>query len=312
MPACIDEMARAARPGERFDVAFGGFSVAPALNVTGLPFVVDDFNVERVYYHSLFQAEPLSLRKLARAYDWLDIGAYERRWLRAADHVTCCSELDKRTLVKYARPVPVTVVENGVDPEAVTFDDGPGVDGHVVFVGGLGYEPNAEAARLLVDEVMPALRVQCPGVRLTIVGKNPPKDVIAARSDDVEVTGMVADVGPFLRSAAVTIMPLLTGGGTRLKVLEAMAAGTPIIATEKAIEGLDLVDGKEVRVGRLCELAGLAAELMADADSRAVQARAARSTVEARFAWKRIAIRLEKVLAEVSVRSGRKSTPRGG
>ncbi len=303
VPGGLHDMVRAVRPGERFDVAFGGLGVAPALNATGLPFVLDDQNVERDAYRRLFLIEPPSVRKLARACDWVEVGAFERRWLRRASHVTCCSERDQRILRRIARRVPVTVVENGVDPDLVSFDPGPGTDGLVVFVGSLDYAPNADAARLLVEQVMPALHRQRPGVRLQIVGKDPPADLLAAQSENVEVTGKVVDVGPYLRSAAVTVMPLRSGGGTRLKVLEAMAAGTPIVATKIAIEGLDLVDRREVRVGRPSDLAGMAAELMANADIRAAQARAARATVEARYAWGGIARRLEAVLEGASGRS---------
>jgi len=308
VPGCLDDMACAVGPDERFDVAFGALSVAPALHATGLPVVMDEHNVERDAYRRLFFLEPLSVRKLARGLDWLEVGAFERRWLRRANHVTCCSERDRQILKQIAGRVPVTVVDNGVDPELVTFDDGPGTDDLVVFVGGMGYAPNADAARVLIEQVMPALRRRRPGARLKIVGKDPSAELLAAQSDDVEVTGKVADVGPYLRSAAVTVMPLRTGGGTRLKVLEAMAAGTPIVATKIAIEGLELVDRRDVRVGRPAELAGMAAELMADPDLRAGQARAARATVEARYAWSDIVRRLEKVLEEVA--AGSPATPR--
>ncbi len=115
----------------------------------------------------------------------------------------------------------------------------------MVLTARFDYPPNAIAARFLVEEILPRLWERLPSARLQLVGSDPTSFVRAAAAKDprIEVTGPVPEVTPFLARAFAVAVPLFQGGGTRLKVLEAFAAGTPVVATSKAVEGLDVTEG---------------------------------------------------------------------
>jgi glycosyltransferase involved in cell wall biosynthesis len=117
---------------------------------------------------------------------------------------------------------------------------------NVVFVGSLDWRPNADAAVLLAKEIWPRCRALLPGARLVIVGRNPPAQVQALASHDVLVEGSVPSVRPYLDHAFATAIPLRAGSGTRIKILEAWAAGVPVIASRIAAEGLPYADGKDL------------------------------------------------------------------
>src|SRR5262249_35918041 len=118
--------------------------------------------------------------------------------------------------------------------------------GTILFFGAINYYPNTEGLLFFLDEVFPRIQEQYPAVRLLIVGQLPPPSIAARASEDVVVTGLVDDVRPYLERAAVVIAPLRIGGGTRLKIVEAMAMGKPVVATSLGAEGLDVVDGEDI------------------------------------------------------------------
>src|SRR5690606_29805556 len=109
------------------------------------------------------------------------------------------------------------------------------------------YRPNADAARYFVEEILPRLRVMIPGVELTIVGADPPPDVVTlGELPGVRVTGTVPDVRPWMRQAGVVVVPRLSGGGTRLKILEAFAMGRPVVSTRIGVAGIEARDGEHL------------------------------------------------------------------
>ena len=174
----------------------------------------------------------------------------ERSAIHAVDQVWVCSELDRVRLEQAYRPgVEVHVVPNGVDVDAYQGNGAsPAAPVSLVFPAMFSYAPNAVAARFLVDELMPLL----DGIRIVLVGGMPtPAMLDAARRDErIVVTGMVPDVRPFIRDATAVVVPLFEGSGTRFKILEALAAGVPVITTPIGADGLDVVDGVHVLVAR--------------------------------------------------------------
>lgn len=204
--------------------------------------VMDAHNVEAQVAERLAEVSrwPLSLvlRRQAAA-----IARLERRTVRGVDAVLTCSELDA-TALRQAGAREVHVVPNGV--ELRTFPSTREPRDTVSFVGSFDWRPNVDAAMVLAREIWPRVREACPGLRLALIGRKPPPLVRELAAEDIEVTGRVDDVAPWLLRSFATAMPLRAGSGTRLKILEAAAARVPIVATRLASEGLPFEEGKHL------------------------------------------------------------------
>jgi glycosyltransferase involved in cell wall biosynthesis len=213
--------------------------------VEGIPAkmsIVDLHNVESALVDSyagtrrgaaaaLFRLEAAALRRM------------EQRTLGDFDHVVVVSEQERAKLTSAARSV--LVCPNGRDPSNV-LPDAPGAT--VAFVATMGWAPNIDAARWLAREIWPEVQSRIPGAQLLLVGKDPAAAVRAIASDNVQVTGTVADVTPYLARSRVVVAPLRSGGGSRLKVLEALDSGRPVVATSIGCEGLEDLVGRGVIV----------------------------------------------------------------
>jgi glycosyltransferase involved in cell wall biosynthesis len=220
--------------------------------------VMDAHNVEAQVAARLAEVSPwplrLALRHQARA-----VARLEAATVRGVDAVLSCSQLDAEAL-RRSGARDVHLVPNGVDLRPPPALAGP--RNTVAFVGSMDWRPNVDAAVVLAREIWPRVREACPGLRLALIGRKPPPQVSELAAEDIEVTGRVDDVAPWLARAFATAMPLRAGSGTRLKVLEAAAARVPIVCTRLASEGLPLVDGQhllhaetpEAFVAALCRL----------------------------------------------------------
>jgi glycosyltransferase involved in cell wall biosynthesis len=188
----------------------------------------------------------------------------------------------------------VEVVPNGVEP-VVGRDSGPARDGRLAFIGAMDWFPNQDAVRWMVDDILPLVRKRTPRVTLTLAGRNPPRWMKRLSADGIRVTGTVEDVSPYLREAAVCVVPLRIGGGTRLKILEALAAGKPVVSTAVGAEGLDLRPGEEIVIADSArDFAEQVAGLLEDKPLRERLAAAGRRAAK-RYAWDSIAPALERV-----------------
>jgi len=190
------------------------------------------------------------------------------------------------------------VVPNGVDLDHFAYRPPVGRPASVVCVGNMGYFPNVQGVSWFGREVLPRLRELVPGVRVEIVGARPAEPVERlGRQPDVTVTGRVPDVVPHLHRAAVAIAPLQAGTGLQNKVLEAMAAGTPVVATPHAVAGVEAAPGRDLMVaGDAPAFARAVAGLIADPAAAVAMAAAARGRVEERYSWDAAAAALEAEL----------------
>jgi glycosyltransferase involved in cell wall biosynthesis len=224
-------------------------------------------------------------RLLARA----DVAAWrrhERRVLDAVDAVVVFTEADHATMA-LAVPdgTPVETIPFGISP----LPDIAGADERadsVLFVGSFVHPPNVDAAMRLVTGIHPRLRALRPEARLVVVGEQPPAALAAAADESVELTGRVPAVAPYLAEAAVVVVPVRLGGGMRVKVQEALAAGKAVVSSPRALAGMAVRDGEHVVVAESDEeFAVRTAELLADPERRHALGRAARAWAATHLGW---------------------------
>jgi glycosyltransferase involved in cell wall biosynthesis len=158
-----------------------------------------------------------------------------------------------------------------------------------VYIGSFSWEPNVDAAIFLARDVLPRIRAVEPDVRLQIVGKDPPPQLMAMRQiAGVEVTGTVPSIVPYLERASVLAVPLSVGGGTRLKILEALAGGLPVVSTAVGAEGLDVVPEVHLRLAERPAFADAVIGLLQQRHVAGRLAAAGRELVRRRYDWKSI------------------------
>lgn len=229
---------------------------------------------------------------LRAALDAVLVAAQERRAVAAADAVVSLAPLDATLARRWLGARPVLCNWGGVDLERYHALATAPVErarrGPVlVFVGALFVEAAVEAAALFVRDALPAIARAHPDVRLVLVGDHrgdPTIARLAAEHASIEVTGLVPDVRPYLAAADVVIAPIVAGSGVRYKIMEAMAAARPVVATHKAAEGLGLVHGDDALLcDAVAAMAPLVLRLLADPELRAALARRGLATARARF-----------------------------
>lgn len=224
------------------------------------PVIYDSFNAEFDLQRSIYEAEKRDLRRLSGAIysliQWRRLVRFEREVCRAVAHVIAVSDADAASFQKLAPGCPVSVVPNGVDSQLYAQNDTSLDLGKeaLVFTGSMGYRPNVDAALWFADQVLPEVCAHIPQAQFFVVGSRPHSRLNALRErGNIQITGWVPDVNPFLHAAAVYVVPLRMGSGTRLKLLQAMAAGQAIVSTPIGAQGLDVQDGVELRLADTAE-----------------------------------------------------------
>lgn len=264
------------------------------------PVIYDSFNAEFALQRSIYEAERADLARLPGAIysfvQWRRLIRFERHVCQTADHIIAVSEADAAAFRALAPGRPLTVVPNGIDaaPYArsdTSLDLGPAA---LVFTGSMSYRPNVDAALWFADQVLPAIRAAVPEARFFIVGSQPHARLHPLRErDDVQITGWVPDVIPFLHAAAVFVVPLRMGSGTRLKILQAMAAGRAVVSTTLGAQGLDAQDGIALRLADTAsDFARTVIDLLGAPEKRRMLGQAGARLVAQRYDWSVIVPRL--------------------
>lgn len=260
------------------------------------PLVLGTQNVESVNLARQHQQITTSGRRLTSWLDLQKLKRYERMALRRSTACVAVSEADAALLHRLVPHTPVTVVPNGVDVPAFAPPAGEAHREGMLFLGTLDYEPNRQGLLTFCREILPLIRARRPRATLTIIGANAPSAIeTIAELPGIHYRGFVPDVRPYLWQAAVCVVPLFAGGGTRLKILEALAAGCPVVSTPLGAEGLALRPERELLLAE--DAPGFAQQvlrLLAEPALAQRLARAGRERVQ-RYDWEQIAPRLERV-----------------
>jgi polysaccharide biosynthesis protein PslH len=284
------------------DVAVCDF-LSPSLNFpddAAVPVVLFQHNVETMLWRRLAHTKKDFFRKLSYGIEARKMESYETRTLRRFQHVIAVSEHDRNAMQTLAPGCPITVVPTGVDTEQ--YQAVPSASGNppvIVFSGSMDWEPNIDGVEYFCRDVWPAVLVAFPEARFQIVGRNPPPRVQHLASASIEVTGTVASVTDYLRSATVVVVPLRIGSGTRLKIFEAMAMAKALVSTSIGAEGLAVTRGRDLLIADDAEsFTARILQLLRDPGLRRTYEQNA-ATLAARYDWSQIVQRFADVLHAV-------------
>jgi glycosyltransferase involved in cell wall biosynthesis len=298
---------------QAFDVAVCDFLDA-AINFPGrlnLPSVLFQHNVESEIWrrHAATAGNPA--KKMMYELEFRKMLRYERAEVRKFHHVIAVSENDRSLMMKWIDGNRITVVPTGVDlaqyrpdPAVAAAPKITAAAPLITFVGAMDWEPNVDGLEFFCGDVWPSIKSEFPQARFRIVGRNPDRRVRkwATLDPSIEVTGRVPSVIEHLRESSVVIVPLRVGGGTRLKIYEAMATAKAVVSTSIGAEGLDVQHGRDIL---LADDAGGFAQavtmLLRDPEVRSRYERAAAETA-ARYNWPAIGERFSEVLQAVAER----------
>ncbi|MGP0174587.1 glycosyltransferase family 4 protein [Pseudomonas sp. NCHU5208] len=298
---------------ERFDslLAEGGWDVvqvehsygfqplAGPLARRGQPFVLTEHNLESALGAATYDRFPAWLTPFV-CYDQWRSRCWERRVFDQAGHVVAVTEADAQAMRRLT-DTPVAVVVNGVDCQAFAQVQAATGSQRILFVGNYEYAPNCDAVQWALDEILPRLWQACPQARFVVAGHALPQ-AWAQRWPDprIEWLGFAADLPSVQAGCAAFLAPLRHGGGSKLKVIEALAAGLPVVSTAQGVSGLAVEARRDYLAGETAaELAAALAEVLADAEQAAALAANGRAYVRREHDWAGAAERLEAVYRQI-------------
>jgi sugar transferase (PEP-CTERM/EpsH1 system associated) len=293
-----------------YDVVVCDF-LAPSVNLPSemsVPTVLFQHNVEAMIWERHYKNETGGLKKAYLYNQWKKMYNYERKACSRFEAVVAVSEIDRDLMRKEFGVDQVFDVPTGVDTQYFQPAGAQPIPSELVFTGSMDWMPNEDAIIYFTDEILPRIAAQIPEVTLTVVGRNPTGrlEALAEKNERVKLTGRVEDIRPYVDRAAAYVVPLRVGGGTRLKIYEAMAMGKPVISTAIGAEGLPVRDGHEILIAD--DPKSFAQAVVATLTDKALRERMgqlARDVVCERFGWDHAAAAFSEVCEHVQKRRWR-------
>jgi sugar transferase (PEP-CTERM/EpsH1 system associated) len=291
---------------DRFDIVqvegleLGRFIATIRERDPSVSIVYDAHNAELAIQRRAWETDAAQpARWAAAAYSWVQmrrLAWYETAVCRQADGVVCVSTEDATALKQLVPGLHVTVVSNGIDPaDYAPYETAPTPADLLIFTGKMDYRPNVDAMHWFAAEILPLIQARRPAIRLEIVGQKPgPRLTGLNGRNGITVIGAVPDARPYIRRATVYVAPLRIGGGTRFKLLEAMALARPVVATTIGAEGFAVQSGRELLLAdSAADFAGAVVRLLSDSALAGEIGRRGRDFVQAGYNWEAIIPRLE-------------------
>ncbi len=273
--------------------------------------ILEEHNLLSRWMWERYQRQTAPVQRLRSWISWRKACHFEARLYRQFDLCTMVSEQDRAACLQMLPGYRghVEVIPNGVDCQHHQFALSATKTHSLVYNGALTYQANYNAVKYFLSEIYPLVRKSVPDVTLTVTGSTSGVDRSGLQLDEsVHLSGYVNDVRPFVGGSTVCVVPLQEGGGTRLKILEAMALGTPVISTAKGAEGLDAVHNEHLLIADdPAEFAEGTRRLLEDASLRRRLAANARELVERHYDWNEIGQRFVDLVESVANARGEKS-----
>jgi len=280
---------------KQFDVLVCDF-LQPSVNVPdnlSIATVLFQHNVEAMIWKRHYEIQQNPVKKAYLLNQWRKTRIYEAAACRRFDLTVAVSAEDTETMRQEYGLEHVADVPTGVDTDYFQPQGDTQIDPYnVVFTGSMDWLPNEDAMQYFVKEIMPRVREMIPELTLTVVGRNPYQSLFDLSQSDpsVIVTGRVDDVRPYIERAAAFIVPIRIGGGTRLKIFEAMAMGKPVVSTTIGAEGLPVRDGRELLLADTPDaFAAALVRVLKDRELALRLGALASATVRERFGWRGVA-----------------------
>jgi len=300
----ITDLLRKHLLAESYDVIICDFLLTAPVIPWDLPGtkVLFTHNVETQIWERQFQVARNPVWRAVCYREFQTMRRMELHYLRLSDHVLAVSETDRNFFARFVDPSKISVIPTGVDTEYFRPAEEEAQPNTIVFTGSMDWLANEDGILYFMREILPRIRQEIPDTTLCVVGRRPSKKLIQAAHEfrGVEVTGTVKDIRPYVAKASLYVVPLLVGGGTRLKIFEAMALGKAIISTSIGAEGLPGVSGKHLLLSDQPEdFARRAIELLRDPQRRNELGQCARRLVELDYSWQSVGNSLSKVIRDL-------------
>lgn len=259
--------------------------------------------IERIRENAPFYQKPMLALEQQR------LKAYEGQIVSTFEHTLAVTEIDRQLLIEAAASVNNThdaagriiTVPIAVDTQALKPVNRQPESMHILTLGSLHYQPNADGIRWFLQEILPRIRSELPQTAITIIGKHPPADFIqlAEQDDQVTVTGYVPDLTPYLEQSAVMVIPVRAGGGMRVRILEAFSHGMPVVTTTTGLEGIDAHPGQDVLVAdEPVDFARQVIRLLKDPALQESLSTGGRRLVEEKYDWQAVLARLNQIYCQ--------------
>lgn len=267
--------------------------------------VIVAHNLEHRIWERYFRNESNLLKKWYIGRQQKKVRRFEIESFASVDAVTAVSPVEAEEIVRHGKDLTVEVVPNGVDLDYFSSEDVETASSSMIFVGSMNWRPNQDAIQYFVREIFPLIKKDIKDAQATFVGQDPPAAILKLGDiAGIEIVGRVDDVRPFVRKAAVYIVPLRIGGGTRLKILEAMAMKKAIVSTSVGAEGIAVAPDVNILIGDNPEtFAAQVKKLITNRNLGQKLGNAGRELVEREYGWDRIAAALDNFLSRLAGKS---------
>lgn len=283
----------ARRPVDLWQVEWFGYLYC--VEGLGATTVLSAHNIESLIWQRYAETEANGLKRTYVREQWRKMLAFERRSFASVARIVAVSEPDVAVGRGLYGDLPFACVDNGVDAAYFRDQAADPASRQILFLGALDWRPNQDAIAILLDEIFPSVRARMPDATLAIVGRSPsPRLVERVRAmDGVTVHADVPDVRPYMAASAMMAVPLRIGGGSRLKIIEALAARLPVVSTAIGAEGLKLQPGRDIEIAD--DAAAMTEAILARLKQPSLVSDATWNTVAGAYDWSILAGRLEAI-----------------